>query len=184
MNSVPCSTFRSFTKSFVSWQLRNWIFPLGLNVNQIFELYQPQKNIKVASMSPWGSFLGPNPAWTPWRPSPGVLWAHSFPHCRLSLTPEAHVSLMLWHESISLVLWPFGCLSDFRCLDHFSCQHCYWALSSGSAVPSCVLTAYENPHVFYVSYGALFFKNSFIEICQLYFREVKSLVTGFKWKTI
>lgn len=149
MNSVPCSTLRSFTKSFVSWQLRNWVFPLGLNVNQIFELYQQQKNIKVASMSPWGSFLGPNPAWTPWRPSPGVLWAHFFPHCRLwVLYPRPVVSLMLWHEATSLVLWPFGCLSNFRCLDHFSCQHCFWASSLRSAVPSCVLTAYENPHVF------------------------------------
>ena len=83
MNSVPCSTFKSFTKSFVSWRLRNWIFQLGLNVNQIFKLYQPQKNIKVASLSPWGSFRGPNPAWTAWGPSLGVLWAHSFPHCRL-----------------------------------------------------------------------------------------------------
>lgn len=146
MNSVPCSTFKSFTKSFVSWRLRNWIFPLGLNVNQVFELYQPQKNIKVASLSPWGSFRGPNPAWTAWGPSLGVLWAHSFPHCRLWVL---HPRLMSpWCFDVRPHLLFCGhlaaCLISF---DHLSCQRCFWASSSGSALPSWVLTAYENPHV-------------------------------------
>ena len=109
MNSVPCSTFKSSTESFVSWRLRNWIFPLGLNVNQIFELYQPQKNIKGASVSPWGSFRGPNPAWTPWRPSLGVLWAHSFPHCRLWVL---HPRLMSpWCFDVRPHLLFCGCLA-------------------------------------------------------------------------
>ena len=43
----------------------------------------PRRISREQSVSPWGSFRGPNPAWTPWRPSLGVLWAHSFPHCRL-----------------------------------------------------------------------------------------------------
>lgn len=184
MNSVPCSTFKSFTKSFVSWRLRNWIFPLGLNVNQIFELYQPQKNIKGASVSPWGSFRGPNPAWTPWRPSLGVLWAHSLPHCKL------------W------VLHPRPCLLDALTWDHISCSVAVWpplwfqvpwplilpALLLGFILWVCCAflsadSIWESPSV-YVSYGALFFKKSFIEICQLYLREVKLLVTEwFKWKT-
>ena len=139
-------------------------------------------------MSPWGSFLGANPARTPWSPS---LWVLSAYQCFFSLSLTAS----------STSYTPGPCLLDAltpSLWDHVSCsvatqpppwQQVPWPLPLPALLLGlipwvccaflCGDSIWELFPCVYVSYGVLGFFKQFCRdiICNLRLRGVKSWVT-------